>query len=225
MEQTIDVLYEDNHIIAVNKPAGLLSQPTDIENDSLEVRVKAWIKEKYQKPGNVFVGVVHRLDKPTSGILIFAKTSKALSRLNDAMRSREMHKTYCTLVEGKLRKKEGTLEHFLVHGEHSSIVADRSNKEAKLARLHYKTLKETANSALLEITLETGRYHQIRCQFAAMGHPVVGDLRYGARKDQKFLPDLPPNSVALHHSKLTLTHPVTKVALCIEAPLPDYFLA
>lgn len=223
MQSTIDVLYEDNHIIAVNKPAGLLSQPTDIENDSLEVRVKAWIKEKYQKPGNVFVGVVHRLDKPTSGILIFAKTSKALSRLNDAMRSREMHKTYCAYVEGHLRKKEGTLEHFLVHGEHSSIVSDRSNKEAKLARLHYKVLKEEANCTLVEIELETGRYHQIRCQFAAMGHPVVGDLRYGAKKDKKCLPQLPSDAVALHHIKMSLTHPVTKAVLCIEAALPDYF--
>ncbi|HEV8053006.1 MAG TPA: RNA pseudouridine synthase, partial [Parachlamydiaceae bacterium] len=224
MESTIDVLYEDNHIIAVNKPAGLLSQPTDIENDSLEIRVKAWIKEKYQKPGNVFVGVVHRLDKPTSGILIFAKTSKALSRLNQAMRAKEMQKTYCAFVEGNLKKKEGTLDHFLVHGEHSSYVSDRSDKDAKPARLHYETLKENGKSSLLQIVLETGRYHQIRCQFSAIGHPIIGDLRYGAKKDQKFLPQLPPNSVALHHTKMTLIHPVTKAALCIEAPLPHYFL-
>lgn len=224
MPPTIDILYEDNHLIAVNKPAGLLSQPTDIENDSLEIRVKAWIKEKYKKPGNVFVGVVHRLDKPTSGILVFAKTSKALSRLNDAMRSREMQKTYCAFVEGSLRRKEGTLEHFLVHGDHSSYVSERNDKKAKPARLHYETLRETGNCTLLRVILETGRYHQIRCQFAAIGHPIVGDLRYGAKKDQRFLPQLPPNSVALHHNQLTLIHPVTKVTLCIEAPLPPYFL-
>lgn len=220
----ITVLYEDNHIIAVNKPAGLLSQPTELEHDSLELRIKAWIKEKYQKPGNVFLGVVHRLDRPVSGIVIFAKTSKALSRLNETIRSQNMQKTYCAFVEGNLKKKQETLEHFLRHDDHFSDVSNKNDREAKPARLQYKTLKDSENAALLEITLETGRYHQIRCQCAVIGHPIIGDLKYGAKKGQKILPKLPPGVIALHHMKLTLIHPITKDLLDIEAPLPPYFL-
>lgn len=221
---SLDVLYEDNHIIAVNKPAGLLSQPTDQENDSLETRVKAWIKEKYQKPGNVFVGVVHRLDRPVSGIVIFAKTSKALSRLNELIRSKEMQKIYCALVEGIPSKKKDTLEHFLKHDDHCSFVSNENDKEAKPARLHYQIIKEFNKAALLQIILETGRYHQIRCQCAAVGHPIAGDSRYGAKKDLNLAPNLPQGAIALHHQQLNLTHPVTKALITIEAPLPSYFL-
>jgi 23S rRNA pseudouridine1911/1915/1917 synthase len=217
---SIDVLYEDNHLIIVNKPAGLLSQPTDIESDSVEVRVKAWLKEKYQKPGNVFAGVIHRLDKPVSGILVLAKTSKALSRLNESMRSRDMKKTYCALVEGSLPKKPGTLTHYLKHGDHCSLISNQNDKEAKLARLHYESIKEIERKTLVHIVLETGRYHQIRCQFAATGHPVVGDLRYGGKKG---LVNLPANAIALHHMHLSLIHPVTKATLEIDAPFPAYF--
>lgn len=223
MNDSIDVLYEDNHLIAINKPAGLLSQPTDVEADSSETRVKAWIKEKYQKPGNVFVGVVHRIDKPVSGVLLFAKTSKAQSRLNQSMRSKEMQKTYYAMIEGTLKEKQGTLNHYLTHGDHCSTLSNQNDKDAKPARLHYKMIKEFRKNALLEVILETGRYHQIRCQFAAIGHPIVGDKRYGAKKEQNILPNLPPNAVALHHIRLSLVHPVTKAVLCIEAPLPEYF--
>lgn len=223
IESSIEVLYEDNHIIIVNKPAGVLSQPTDLENDSMEIRVKAWIKHKYQKPGNVFVGVVHRLDKPASGILVFAKTSKALSRLNDMMRSKEMQKTYCALVEGILKNKKDTLSHYLIHGDHCSYVGEQSNREAKPARLHYEVIKEYGKANLLHVILETGRYHQIRCQLSVVGHPILGDRRYGAKKEQHILPNLPPNAIALHHFRLSLIHPVTKVVLQIEAPLPAYF--
>lgn len=222
-KDSLTILYEDNHIIAINKPAGLLSQPTDVETDSAEIRVKAWIKEKYQKPGNVFCGVVHRIDKPVSGVLLLAKTSKALSRLNESMRSKEMQKTYHAIIEGHLKKKKDTLSHFLKHGEHCSIVSNQSDREAKPARLHYEVLKEVGKAELLEVLLETGRYHQIRCQFAAIGHPIVGDRRYGAKKEQNILPNLPSNAVALHHIRLNLMHPVTKIPLCIEAPLPTYF--
>ena len=221
---SVTILYEDNHIIAINKPAGLLSQPTDIESDSAETRVKAWIKEKYQKPGNVFCGVVHRIDKPVSGVLLLAKTSKALSRLNESMRSKEMQKTYHAIVEGHLKKKKDTLSHFLKHGDHSSLVSNQSDRDAKPARLHYETIKEFGKATLLEVLLETGRYHQIRCQFADIGHPVIGDKRYGAKKEQYTLPNLPSNAVALHHIRLKLIHPVTKIPLCIEAALPSYFL-
>jgi len=218
----IDVLYEDNHLVIVNKPGGLLSQPTDLEHDSVETRVKEWIKKKYQKPGNVFAGVIHRLDKPVSGILVLAKTSKALARLNSSMRSRQLQKTYLAIVEGAPAKKEGALEHYLVHGDHISYVSDSKDTEAKLARLSYKISKELKGYSKLEIVLETGRYHQIRCQFAAVGYPVVGDFKYGAHKGQKILPELPLQAIALHHYQLRLIHPVTQKELVIEAEPPAY---
>lgn len=222
IEPSIEVLYEDNHLIIVNKPAGLLSQPTEIESDSMETRVKAWIKEKYQKPGNVFAGVIHRLDKPVSGILVLAKTSKALSRLNESMRSKHLQKTYLAFVEGIPQKKQDTLTHYLVHGDHISHISNQKDKEAKIARLQYETIDTHPNSALLQVVLETGRYHQIRCQLAAIRHPVIGDLRYGAQKDQRFLRNLPLNAIALHHFRLRLEHPITKAELHIEAHLPEY---
>lgn len=222
-DEQVEVLYEDNHLIAVNKPAGLLTQPTDLVNDSLEVRVKAWIKEKYNKPGNVFLGVIHRLDKPVSGIVIFAKTSKALSRLNASIREREMVKTYYALVEGVPHKKEGTLEHYLKHDDYAASVCSPKDPSAKVARLHYETLGTVGNAALLKIILETGRYHQIRCQCAAMGCPIVGDAKYGAGKDARAAGTLPSGAIALHHGNLTLAHPVTKETLALAAPLPRYF--
>jgi len=215
--QGLDILYEDNHIIAVNKPAGLLSQPTEQENDSLEIRVKAWIKEKYHKPGNVFVGVIHRLDKPVSGIVLFAKTSKALSRLNDSIRSHKMQKVYMALVEGIPAKKAGTLTHFLKQGDHCSILSNAQDPEAKQAILHYETLKEFQSSALLQVILETGRYHQIRCQCAAMGHPILGDIRYGAKQRISNR-----DAIALHHAKLTFPHPITQEAMHIETAVPHF---
>lgn len=219
-EDLIDVLYEDNHLIAINKPAGLLSQSTELENDSAETRAQAWLKEKYQKPGNAFAAVVHRLDKPVSGILLIAKTSKALSRMNQTIRSKEMQKTYYAFVEGLLNKKEGTLNHFLIHGDHCSIVSNSNNKEAKQAKLHYKVLEEFSKISVIEVDLETGRYHQIRCQFAATGHPIVGDKRYGGKNT---LLNMPTNVIALHHIRLSFIHPVTKTLINIEAPLPSYF--
>lgn len=209
----IEVLYEDNHLIAVNKPAGMLTQPTDDVSESLENEVKSWIKEKYQKPGNVFLGVVHRLDRPVSGIVIFAKTSKALSRVNATIRAREMHKTYCAVVHGHPNPEAATLTHYLLHGEHRAHVCREGAPGGKLARLHYKTLKTGNKQALIEINLETGRYHQIRAQFAAIGHPILGDMKYGSSA-------LPFNGegIALHHSCLILEHPITKHSLRIESP-------
>jgi len=204
------VLYEDNHLIAVNKPAGMLTQPAEGINDSLENTVKEYLKNKYSKPGNVFLGVVHRLDRPVSGIVIFAKTSKALSRVNAMIRDREMRKTYCALVEGHLKEDSGILEHFLRHGDHIAHVCRPHDPGAKIARLHYKTLEKNETTTLLEIDLETGRYHQIRAQCAAVGCPIVGDAKYGSRTP------FADGAIALHHSCLKLHHPVTKTLLHIE---------
>jgi 23S rRNA pseudouridine1911/1915/1917 synthase len=212
-----DILYEDNHIIAVNKSAGLLSQPTEQEEDSLETRVKAWIKEKYNKPGNVFVGVIHRLDRPVSGIVLFAKTSKALARLNDSIRSHKMQKVYVALVEGTPKEKKRTLTHFLKQGDHCSLVSDARDPEAKQAILHYEVQKESPATTLLQVVLETGRYHQIRCQCAAIGHPIVGDTRYGAKQRLNSR-----DKIALHHGKLTFPHPVTQTLMTIETPPPNF---
>ena len=209
----VDVLYEDNHIIAVNKPAGMLTQQTDEVNESLENAVKAWLKEKYQKPGNVFLGVVHRLDRPVSGIVLFAKTSKALSRINASIREGKMHKTYCAWVEGSPNPEAATLEHYLQHGDHRAHVCRKGDVEAKLARLHYTKLKHDKNSTLLKIILETGRYHQIRAQLSAIGHPIVGDIKYGSKTHFE------NPSIALQHTNLVIDHPVTKEALYINCPL------
>jgi len=205
----IEVLYEDNHLIAVRKPSGLLTQEAEGEKDSLENRIKEWLRITCHKPGQAFIGVVHRLDRPVSGIVLFAKTSKALTRLNDSIRKGEMHKTYRALVEGTLKSSHGTLEHHLRHDDYRSSISVQSDPSAKLARLHYSVLEEQGSFSLVEIHLETGRYHQIRAQFSAIGHPVAGDVKYGARKP------LPDGAIALQHTKLTFIHPVTKVPITV----------
>lgn len=214
-----EVLYEDNHLLVVVKPAGLLTQPTEHETYSLENLAKAWLKEKYQKPFNVFLGVVHRLDKPASGIVLLAKTSKALSRLNEMIRAKGALKIYYALVEGKPPQESGTLEHYMKHGDHRSFVCHRNDPEAKLARLHYDDVRSNDQTTLLQIILETGRYHQIRTQCAAIGCPIVGDVKYGSRTN------LPQGIIALHHHRLEFVHPVTKAHLSFEAPLPPLFSA
>ncbi len=214
---TLDILYEDNHLIIVNKPSGLATQPTNLEQNSLETLVKEWIKKKYNKPHNVFLGVIHRLDKPVSGIVVFAKTSKALSRLNAAMRSRQMQKTYCALVEGSPKgASENSLQHYLKQGEHRAEIVSPNDRDAKVAILHYKILQtdQKSGTSLVEIKLETGRYHQIRAQFAAIGCPVVGDRKYGSTKS--YLQE----AIALHHTEMQLLHPVTGAHLTIRSPHP-----
>lgn len=212
-----EVLYEDNHILVVVKPAGMLTQSTEHESYSLENAAKIWLKEKYQKPFNVFLGVVHRLDKPVSGIVLFAKTSKALSRLNDMIRSKDTLKVYYALVEGKPQQESGSLEHFLKHNEHKAFISHRNDPEAKFAKLYYDEIKSNEDTTLVQIILETGRYHQIRCQCAAAGFPIVGDIKYGSRMS------LPLGNIALHHFRLQFTHPVTKLQLTFETPLPQIF--
>lgn len=209
-----EIIYEDNHLLVVNKPAGLLTQPSGTTQENLEDYCKEWIKTTYNKPGKVFLEAVHRLDKPVSGIVIFAKTSKALSRLNLSMRNKELKKIYCALVEGTLQAEEGTLEDYLVHEEFKSEVVSINTPGAKLCRLHYKVLKHQGDVSLVEIQLETGRYHQIRAQLAAHGNPIVGDAKY-----KSHIP-YAQNAIALHHSYIEFPHPTKEEIIKKSAPLP-----
>jgi 23S rRNA pseudouridine1911/1915/1917 synthase len=210
-EEALEVIFCDNHLLVAVKPAGLLTQPDESGKPSLEERAKSWIKKEFKKPGNVFLHCIHRLDKPVSGLVLFARTSKALSRLNEQSRNLEIQRMYLAEVEGILSQKEGRLDHYLIHGDHSAIVAKEGDRDAKHARLTYTTLRFLPHSTLVSIELETGRYHQIRAQFSAIGHPVVGDGRYGA----KALP-----IIHLHSAKLSLQHPVTQEILRFESPAP-----
>lgn len=217
IDPPFDILYEDNHLLVVSKPAGLLTQPTNLTNESLESAAKEWLKEKYNKPGNVFIGVIHRLDRPVSGIVVLAKTSKALSRLNEAIRAKESQKTYCALVEGLPSSNERTLEHYLRHDDYRATISNAQDHQAKKARLHYKVIKRFSSICLVQVDLETGRYHQIRAQLASIGCPILGDNKYGSRFP------LQDGVIALHHLRLKISHPVTRQPLVFEAPLPDYF--
>ena len=216
------VLYEDNHIIAVNKAPGEIVQGDKTGDLPLSETVKAYIKEKYDKPGEVFLGVPHRLDRPTSGVVLFARTSKALSRLSEMFKEKSLNstqssikKTYWAIVQGAPKQSEGHLEHWLVRNEaqNKSYVANSSG--AKLAILNYRTLAQGEHYTLLEIELLTGRHHQIRCQLAAIGCPVKGDLKYGAKRSN------PDGSISLHAREITLVHPVRKETLTITAPVPQ----
>lgn len=209
MTSPVRIVYEDNHILVADKPAGLLTQPTQEQNDSLESRLKTWLKEKYNKPGNVFLGALHRLDKPVSGLVLFAKTSKALSRLNASMREGKCRKTYTATLEGSLPAPQSTLEHYLIHDDHKAYVSTKDTPGAKLARLHYTLLKQEGTHSIVEITLETGRYHQIRVQCAALGAPILGDLKYGSRYPT------PDGTIALRASKLEFPHPITGAVLSL----------
>lgn len=209
----LHVLYEDNHCIAVFKPAGLLTQGDRSGDSSLFEQTKAWIKEKYHKPGNVFLGLVHRLDRPVSGVVLFAKTSKCASRLCEAFRLRKIRKEYLAVVEGCIR---GQLKDFLrietplIWSESGIAIVSYTEVPSKLASLSYRAIKAGKNTTLLEIHLETGRKHQIRAQLSYLGHPIVGDLRYGASTDSRVLP--------LICKRLTYEHPTKKNSVVIEAP-------
>lgn len=212
------VLYEDNHIIAVNKTCNEIVQGDKTGDTPLSEIVKAYIKEKYSKPGEVFLGVTHRLDRPTSGVVLFARTSKALTRLNEMFKSHEqIKKTYWAIVQGCPKVPEARLENWLVRNEaqNKSYIAKPGAKEAKQAILSYKTLVKGEHYALLEVDLETGRHHQIRCQLAAIGCPIKGDLKYGAKRSN------PDGGICLHARKIEFIHPVKKENICITAPVPD----
>ncbi|MFT5128242.1 MAG: 23S rRNA pseudouridine1911/1915/1917 synthase [Rhodothermales bacterium] len=209
----MDILYIDNHLLAVNKPCGLPTQPSQEHADSLECRAKAWIKKEYNKPGKVFLHAIHRLDRPVSGVVLFARTSKALSRLNASTRARDSQKIYNAVVHGQ-PAASGDLEHFLAHRRMRAEVTSASADGAKQARLSYTRLAVGGKFSLLEITLHTGRYHQIRAQFAAIGHPIVGDHKYQA-------PGQDGSGIALHHSSLTIPHPTTREPIAISATRPS----
>jgi 23S rRNA pseudouridine1911/1915/1917 synthase len=211
------VLYHDNHLLAVNKPAGLLTQPSGTDKDNLEDRSKAWIKNIKNKPGNVFLHAVHRLDQAVSGIVLFACTDKALSRLNAEMRTHRFTKIYHAVVSGVPPQPQGSLRHFLIHDDHHATLVNKDHPDARECLLDYKTLKQSGNQTLLEIQLHTGRYHQIRAQLSAIGCPVAGDEKYGS------MIKLPGGVIALHHARLTLIHPVSKTELVIEAPYPGHW--
>lgn len=214
----MEVLYEDNHIIAVNKTCNEIVQGDKTGDTPLSEIVKAYIKEKYNKPGDVFLGVTHRLDRPTSGVVLFARTSKALTRLNEMFKSHEqIRKTYWAIVHGCPKVPEARLENWLTRNEqlNKSFIAKPGAKESKLAILSYKSLVHGEHYTLLEINLETGRHHQIRCQLAAIGCPVKGDLKYGAKRSN------PDGGICLHARKIEFIHPVSKEYICITAPVPD----
>lgn len=212
------VLYEDNHIIAVSKTCHEIVQGDKTGDMPLSETVKAYIKEKYQKPGEVFLGVTHRLDRPTTGVVLFARTSKALSRLNEMFKSHEkIKKTYWAIVQSPPPTPQGRLENYLWRNEkqNKSFVVKPDSKDAKHAVLSYKTIAQSERYTLLEINLETGRHHQIRCQLSAIGSPIKGDLKYGARRSN------PDGGISLHARKIEFIHPVSKVSISIIAPVPD----
>ena len=212
----MQVLYEDNHIIVVYKESGEIVQGDKTGDKPLSETIKAWIKEKYVKPGNVFLGVVHRLDRPVSGLVVFAKTSKALSRLNDMFRKGEVKKTYWAMVQTPPAESEGTLTNWLVRNEkqNKSYAYDHEVPNAKKAILKYKTVGQTEHYTLLEVNLLTGRHHQIRCQLSAIGCPIKGDLKYGARRSN------PDGSISLLSRTVEFIHPVSKEYISVVSPLP-----
>lgn len=211
------VLFEDNHIIIINKRAGDITQGDKTGDIPLSEVVKDYLKDKYQKQGNVFLGVVHRLDRPTSGVIIFAKTSKSLERLNKMLRDKEIQKTYWAVVKNHPEKEVTTLIHFLKKNptNNKSAVYNKEIEGSKKAVLHYKVSQKFDNYSLLEINLETGRHHQIRSQLAAIGFPIKGDVKYGFPRTNK------DASIHLHARKIEFVHPVSKELISIAAPTPD----
>ena len=213
----MEVIYEDNHLIAVNKTCREIIQGDKTGDTPLSEILKAWLKEKYAKPGNVFVGVAHRLDRPVSGLVLFAKTSKALARLNEMFRTGDIKKTYWAIVKNSPPTEEGTLEHWLVRNEkqNKSYAYTEEKPNSKKAILHYKLLARSDNYYLLEVDLKTGRHHQIRCQLAKMGCPIKGDLKYGSERSNK------DGGISLHARKAQFIHPVSKEPVEIVASVPD----
>ena len=211
-------LYEDNHIIAVSKTCHEIVQGDKTGDTPLSETVKAYIKEKYNKPGEVFLGVTHRLDRPTTGVVLFARTSKALSRLNEMFKSHEkIQKTYWAIVQTPPPTPQGRLENYLWRNEkqNKSFVVKPGTKDAKYAALSYKVIAQNDRYTLLEINLETGRHHQIRCQLAALGCPIKGDLKYGAKRSN------PDGGISLHARKIEFIHPVSKLSIEITAHVPE----
>ena len=218
--QPLDIMipvYEDNHIIIVSKHSGEIVQSDKTGDVPLSEDVKCYLKEKYQKPGNVFLGVVHRLDRPVAGLIVFAKTSKALTRLNKMFRDGEVHKTYWAITKNLPPQPEGTLTHWLVRNEkqNKSYAYDHEVPHSKKAILKYRLIGQSDHYCLLEVNLMTGRHHQIRCQLAHMGCPIKGDLKYGAQRSN------PDGSICLLAHHVEFVHPVSKQLISLDSPLPE----
>jgi len=209
------VLFADNHLLAVNKPAGLLTQDSGTGLRNMEDWAREWVRVDKNKEGNVFLNAVHRIDKAVSGAVLFARTSKALSRLNEDIRNRNCKKIYRAWVEGLPEPPTAELIHWLTHEHHRAEVCTEGTKGAQRAVLRYRTLKQTGPLTLLEVDLETGRYHQIRAQLASIGCPIGGDEKYGAKQTSK------QGDIALHHARLDITHPTTREPVTIKAPYPQ----
>ena len=213
----MEVVYEDNHIIIVNKKSGEIVQGDKTGDTPLSETVKQWIKEKYAKPGNVFCGVVHRLDRPVFGLVVFAKTSKALARMNEMFRNGDVHKTYWAITKNRPPKDEDTLVHYITTTERNnkSYASTVEKPGAQKAVLKYRVISQSDNYHLIEVKLLTGRKHQIRVQLAAIGCPITGDLKYGAKRSN------PDGSISLLARNVTFVHPVSKQDICVTAPVPD----
>ncbi len=216
-KSNLQILHEDNHIIVVNKRVGDIVQGDKTGDKPLSDVVKEYIKDKYNKPGEVFLGVVHRLDRPTTGIVVFAKTSKALTRLNDLFKNRETQKTYWAIVKNKPAQPEATLTHFMVRNEKNNTSKAHSKEvpNSKTATLDYKIIATLDNYFALEVNLHTGRHHQIRAQLAAIGSPIKGDLKYGFDRSNS------DGGIHLHARSLSFIHPVSKENISVIAPLPS----
>jgi 23S rRNA pseudouridine1911/1915/1917 synthase len=213
----MNVLYEDNHIIVINKAAGEIVQGDKTGDKSLCDTMKLYIKEKYAKPGNVFIGLPHRLDRPVSGIVVFAKTSKALERLNRMFSEGSVKKIYWAMTKEKPQQPEADIDSWILRNEkmNKSFSYPKEVKGAKRALLHYRQIDASQNYNLIEVELKTGRHHQIRCQLASIGCPIKGDLKYGAKRSN------PDGSISLHARYIEFIHPVSKELIAITAPLPD----
>ncbi|AOW10522.1 RluA family pseudouridine synthase [Flavobacterium gilvum] len=216
-KSNLQILHEDNHLIVVNKRVGDIVQGDKTGDKPLSEVVKEYIKEKYNKPGEVFLGVVHRLDRPTTGIVVFARTSKALVRMNELFSNRDTQKTYWAVVKNRPSKNEDTLVHYIKRNEknNTSKAHTKEVPDSKMASLEYKIIKELDNYFGLEILLHTGRHHQIRAQLSAIGSPIKGDLKYGFDRSN------PDGGIHLHARKLEFIHPVSKEKIIIVAPTPD----
>ena len=216
-KNNLQILHEDNHLIVVNKRVGDIVQGDKTGDKPLSEVVKEYIKDKYNKPGEVFLGVVHRLDRPTTGIVVFARTSKALTRMNELFSNRETQKTYWAIVKNKPQNSEDKLVHYIKRNEKNNTSKAHSNEvsESKVASLEYKIIKELNNYFALEIHLHTGRHHQIRAQLSAIGSPIKGDLKYGFDRSN------PDGGIHLHARKLIFVHPVSKENIEIIAPVPN----
>ena len=208
-----NLIYQDNHILIANKPANLLTQPNYGLKDNLQSEVIAWLK-KMENKQTVFLHAVHRLDKEVSGMVLFAKSSKALKRLHEMIRNREIERVYLAVIEGKIRPKEAILVHYLKHGSHRALIVKKEDKGGKEAVLSYKVIEENNSRSLLQITLKTGRYHQIRMQLSHVGYPIIGDKKYGSK--------LEVGRILLHHHRLTFMHPVKKETMTFICPI-DFF--